>query len=288
MTRHKPVMLEQVINTLLYDKHGIYCDVTFGDGGHSKAILSKLTDNGHLYVSDKDHKAIDRARTIFDGNTQVSINKLSFTKLYNFSKKNKLIGKINGIFADLGLSTTQLLDNTRGFSFYSEDEIDMRIDKDNRLTAKKVLINSNTDTLATIFNLVQEKKSKAIAQAIKRNIKKIKTPKDLAELVCRVKKSSRRKIHPATKIFLALRIFVNKELEEVRRLITDALDILKEDGRLVIITFHSLEDRIVKHMMKQAEVDKKGVIISRIFPSEEEIQKNNSARSAILRCIKKI
>ncbi len=302
---HYSVLLSEAIENLNIKEDGIYVDATLGLGGHSSKILEKLT-TGHLYAFDEDKMAIsyaeERLSKIGSNYTLIKSN------FVNLKKELAKLGvtKIDGIVFDLGVSSPQIDTASRGFSFSKEGLLDMRMDTDNLLTAEKVVNEYSKEELTSIFfNYGEEKQSRLIANKIiaKRPIK------TTLELVLVIKDAVGAnyfyKNHPERKIFQAIRIEVNKELSVLKDVLPDAGELLNKDGRMVVITFHSLEDRIVKKYMKEeSEVSDlvKGLpeipeaykpklrLITRkpILPSKKELEENSRSKSAKLRVAEKI
>ena len=256
---HYSVMLDEVIEGLNIKSDGIYVDGTIGLAGHSKVILSNIK-NGFLYGFDQDDYAIEKSNEVL---STVGKNYKLFRANFKDMKqilKEEGIEKVDGILLDLGVSSPQIDDSTRGFSFMKDSILDMRMDKRNELTAQTIINNYSEKELLNIFyKYGEEKTSKSIVKNIinKRKEKSIDTTKELVSII---KESVGNKYfnlnHPERKIFQSLRIEVNKELDVLETVLPDAIDLLNKGGRLVVITFHSLEDRIVKQTFKKySEVD---------------------------------
>jgi len=294
---HKPVMCEEVLSILNPSDGCVYLDGTLGAGGHSRKILESADCS--VIGIDKDPTAIELCRDLEKqyGNKFLSING-SFGDL---SQHLQSIGinKIDGILLDLGTSSMQLGTPERGFSFQFDAPLDMRMTQTGE-TAYDVINSLSENSLADIiFYFGEERSSRKIAKAIvnKRKVKKIKTTFDLNEIVLNVKKGKNKKIHPATKTFQALRIYINNELKDLYEALISIERVLSEKGRLVVISFHSLEDRIVKNFVKENSIslkkydpknpDKIFVYENRkvIKPSEDEVEKNRRSRSAKLRWV---
>lgn len=282
---HTPVMVEEVIQLLNIKKDGVYVDATLGCGGHSLEILNRLSPNGILIGLDRDERAIECAKE-FINDRRAILKKANFSQL-----KEALyeigVEKVDGILFDLGISMLQIKDLSRGFSFYSDEILDMRMDQSTSLTAWNVVNKYPEYKLIQIFkDYGDEPFARKIAREIirQREKKTIDTCKELADLVKRIipKKG---KTHPATQIFQAIRMEVNKEREELREGLKVAVELLKKGGRIVLISYHSGEDRIVKNFLKEEEKKGNLLIITKkpIVPSLEEITKNPSSRSARLR-----
>ncbi len=306
--KHYSVMLNESIDGLNIKSDGIYVDATLGYGGHSSEILKRL-DTGHLYSFDQDEEAIkyskDRLKKIGKNFTIIYSN---FKDLKKKLKEQK-ITKVDGILFDLGLSSPQIDDASRGFSFMQDAPLDMRMDKNRKFDAKKVVNEYSIEELANIFfTYGEEKMSKVIAKKIvqMRLDKKIETTKELVQIIeSAVGAKYFNKFHPERQIFQAIRIEVNGELTVLNEVLPDAIDLLNIGGRISVITFHSLEDRIVKQIFKkESEVDDlvKGLpeipkefepkikLINKkpILPSEEEIYENSRSKSAKLRIIERV
>ena len=295
--QHKPVMCEEVLSILNPSDGCVYLDGTLGAGGHSRKILESA--NCSVIGIDKDPTAIELCRDLEKqyGNKFLSIN----GSFGNLSQHLNSIGinKIDGILLDLGTSSMQLGTPERGFSFQFDAPLDMRMTQTGE-TAYDIINSLSEDSLADIiFYFGEERRSRKIAKAIvnKRKIKKIKTTFDLNEIILSVKKANNKKIHPATKTFQALRIYINNELKDLYDALISIEKVLSEKGRLVVISFHSLEDRIVKNFIKENSIplrkydpknpDKIFVYENRkvIKPSEYEVKKNRRSRSAKLRWV---
>jgi len=295
--QHKPVMCEEVLSILNPSDGCVYLDGTLGAGGHSRKILESADCS--VVGIDKDPTAIELCRDLEKqyGNKFLSIN----GSFGNLSQHLNSIGinKIDGILLDLGTSSMQLGTPERGFSFQFDAPLDMRMTQAGE-TAYDVINSLSENSLADIiFYFGEERRSRKIAKAIvnKRKIKKIKTTFDLNEIILSVKKANNKKIHPATKTFQALRIYINNELKDLYEALISIEKVLSEKGRLVVISFHSLEDRIVKNFIKENSIplrkydpknpDKIFVYENRkvIKPSEYEVKKNRRSRSAKLRWV---
>ena len=306
--KHISVLLEESINSLDLKEDSVVVDGTLGYGGHSSEILKRIK-NGSLFAFDQDSEAIkfstDRLKRI---GTNFTIIKSNFVHL-----KEKLreldINKVDAVLFDLGVSSPQLDDAERGFSYHHDAKLDMRMDQEQEFSAYDVVNTYTKDELARIFTEYGESKfARNIAKKIVeyRENKKIETTLELAELIkTAVPMKFRIDKHPAKQIFQAIRIEVNHELDVIPIAIKDALSMLNVGGRIAVITFHSLEDRIVKKLFKEVSdidpklkglpnipdeylPDYKLVVNKAILPTEEELKNNNRARSAKLRVIEKI
>ncbi|KGM46254.1 16S rRNA (cytosine(1402)-N(4))-methyltransferase RsmH [Neobacillus niacini] len=310
MFEHTTVLLNEAVNGLNIKPDGIYVDCTLGGAGHSSLILSKLTDNGKLFAFDQDEVAIANAKEKLSVyGEQLTIIKSNF--LYLKEELERLgIDKVDGVLYDLGVSSPQLDTPERGFSYHHDAPLDMRMDNDADISAYDVINHwSYEDLVRIFFRYGEEKFSKQIARKIeaRRDIKPIETTFELVELIKEgIPAPARRKGgHPAKRIFQAVRIAVNDELAVFEKSLQKAIDILNPEGRISVITFHSLEDRICKASFKKAsetpdlphglpvipeEFKPILKLITRkpILPSEEELEHNNRARSAKLRIAEKL
>lgn len=301
MTYHVPVLLKESVDGLNIGKGGVYVDVTFGGGGHSREILSRLDADGHLYSFDQDADAEKNAEE-FDAE-KFTFVRSNFRFLKNFLKYHGE-EQIDGLLADLGVSSHHFDDSERGFSFRFEGKLDMRMNQRAGKTAADVVNTYDEKQLADVLYLYGElKQSRKIASAIvkARQTKKVETIGDFLEVVKPFFRNEREKKELA-KVFQALRIEVNHEMEALREMLKGATEMLKPGGRLVVITYHSLEDRIVKNLMKtgnvEGEEDKDFFgrvstpyrLVNRqvIVPSDEEMLRNPRSRSAKLRIAEKI
>lgn len=300
--RHTPVLLKETVEALQLRPGMNVVDCTLGDAGHSEAILEKIGPSGQLLGIDADVESVLRAkRFLYRFETQIKLVKDNFANLRKIAEENGFV-PADGIIMDLGWSTPQFEERGRGFSFQKDEPLDMRFAADkNGETAADLINNLAADELKKIFKYFGEEELAAeIAEAIaeKRKIKRIETTGELTELVLEVyrKKLNSSKeipwvggIHPATKVFQSLRIAVNKELEVLKEVLPQALEVLSPGGRLAVITFHSLEDRIVKQYFQKVN-NKIGKIANKkpIMAGEEEVKNNPRARSAKLRIIEKI
>ena len=301
---HNSVMFSESIVGLDIHPNGIYVDATFGRGGHTQGILDQLGDSGQVIAFDQDIDAIDFAKSSFNDPRLIVIHS-NFSKLNNELEGLNLIGKINGILMDLGVSSPQLDHAERGFSFNKDGALDMRMDQTQPLTAAQWLKESSEVEIADALYLYgEEKRSRIIAATIKKYQKsnEIKTTLDLANLISSVVKTRKSK-HPATRSFQAIRIVINDELKQLSEALEQTIKVLAINGRLSVISFHSIEDRIVKHFIRKYSRPKeapKGLPIrtnegnhcslkdlGKIKPSEQEIMTNRRSRSAILRLAQK-
>lgn len=310
---HFTVLLYETVEGLALKKNGIYIDGTFGRGGHSRLILSKLDSNGRLIAIDRDPRAIAEATKITDSRFHIEHN--TFSAIPEICQKLDLVGKIDGILLDLGVSSPQLDEAERGFSFMKDGPLDMRMDTSKGLSAKEWLQQVSESDLAWVLKTFGEERfAKRIASAIVSFNKKaqqngtepLSRTLQLAELIAQSVPFKDKHKHPATRCFQAIRIFINSELDELEKVLSAAIEVLAPKGRLSIISFHSLEDRMVKHFMRKqskgADVPKGlplrddqiqktqtlKVIGKAIMPSAVEIEQNPRSRSAVLRIAEKI
>lgn len=295
---HKPVLLEETVDGLDIQPDGIYADMTFGGGGHSREILSRLGPDGHLYSFDQD---LDAMKGAFD-DERFTFVRSNFRFLQNWMEYYQVEG-LDGIMADLGVSSHHLDAGERGFSFRYDAPLDMRMNQTGQLTAEQILAEYKEEQLADIFYLYGEMKNsrKLAATIVKaRQQGDIKTTGQFADLVRPLLGRDREKKDLA-KVFQALRIEVNGEMKALRQMLNAAIEVLKPGGRLVVLTYHSLEDRMVKNIMKsgnpegKSEQDFFGNMLSPlrpigkvVVPSAEEQAENPRSRSAKLRIAEKI
>jgi len=305
---HKSVLLEESIENLNIKEDGIYVDCTLGYAGHSKEILKRIK-RGQLFAFDQDNDAIEHSsKELKKIGSNFEVIKSNFVNLKE-ELNNRNVYKVDGVLFDLGVSSPQLDISERGFSYHNDAKLDMRMDTDNSFSAYNVINDYSLEKLVDIFfRYGEEEYSKSIAKNIikYRENKKIETTSELVNIIKKSVPEKRKRLeHPARKIFQAIRIEVNKELEILVDSLKQAIELLNLNGRLCVITFHSLEDRICKQLFKKySEIDLKvkGLpvipkeyqplikLISKkvIEPSEEELEKNKRARSAKLRVIEKI
>ncbi|HET9180786.1 MAG TPA: 16S rRNA (cytosine(1402)-N(4))-methyltransferase RsmH [Candidatus Angelobacter sp.] len=289
---HVSVLLKEAIDFLAIRRGGTYIDATVGLGGHSYEIASRLSPQGHLIGLDKDTHALELAeqrlsRIGGDNRPKITLLHASYAEL----PQSVPPASADGLLADLGVSSLQFGDPARGFSFQAEGPLDMRMDPQGERTADQVVNRMREEDLANvIYEFGEERRSRRIARAIVR-ARPIRTTAHLAQVISAALRSmkqgpgARDKIHPATRSFQAIRIFVNRELDDLQALMDAAADILKPGGRLVVISFHSLEDRIVKDALRNGS--KAGVynVLTKkpLEAGEEEIDRNPRSRSAKLR-----
>ena len=299
---HLPVMLDEAIRALDLRRDGTYIDGTFGRGGHSRRILQALGVNGRLLAFDKDEEAVLVAREGFAADPRFSIVHGSFAELAMAVAERGLTRQVDGLLLDLGVSSPQLDDPDRGFSFLNDGPLDMRMNRSSGESAAQWLAVADEEQIASVLREYGEERfARRIARAIvaRRKVEPIRGTRDLADLVARACPVKEKHKHPATRTFQAIRIFVNRELQDLQLCLRESLDVLARGARLVVISFHSLEDRIVKRFMRDAaqgpklpkglpvrHVETQGrlrVLGKAIHASPDEVMRNPRARSAILR-----
>ena len=293
---HASVLLKEAIDFLKIRRGGTYIDATVGLGGHSLEIASRLGPRGHLIGFDKDTNALKLAeqklsRIGGDNRPKITLLHASYAEL----PQSVPPASADGLLADLGVSSLQFGDPERGFSFQAEGPLDMRMDPQGERTADQVVNRMREEDLANvIYEFGEERRSRRIARAIVR-ARPVRTTAHLAQVISAALRSmnkpgARDKIHPATRTFQAIRIFVNRELDDLQALLDAAPDVLRPGGRLVVISFHSLEDRIVKDALRDG--GKAGIysVLTKkpVEASEEEIDRNPRSRSAKLRAAEKV
>jgi 16S rRNA (cytosine1402-N4)-methyltransferase len=303
---HESVLLSESIDLLITDKSGCYFDATLGFGGHSEAILQKLDSKGKLIATDVDDNAFNFCKEKFKDDQRVSLYKFNFSMVDVIAKIESLDG-FNGILADLGVSSYQLDNPESGFTFREETELDLRLDKTRKLTAAEIVNTLDEEKLSLIFKEYgEERNHKKIARAIvnKREQKKIITTTDLKNIISELVPGNFLN-KTLSRVFQALRIYVNDELNTLKEFLERSLTVLKPGGRLVIISFHSLEDRIVKDFFREESVthfspkedpfglktkNPKLKILTKkpVLPTKDEIKINRRARSAKLRAAERI
>ena len=310
--QHETVLLEEAVRGLNIRPDGIYVDCTLGGAGHSLKILEELDEDGHLYAFDQDEFAIEQAKiTLKEGieRGQVTLVEDNFRNLEE-SLKRLGVDKVDGVLYDLGVSSPQLDEGDRGFSYNFDAKLDMRMNQDQQLTAYDIVNDWEfNDIVRILFQYGEEKFSKQIARKIEahREVKPIETTFELVEIIKEGIPAPARRTggHPAKRVFQAIRIAVNDELNAVEESIEQAIKMINLEGRVSVITFHSLEDRIVKQIFKEystadeppinmpilpSQIEKAPLkLINRkvILPSEDEVERNKRSRSAKLRVAEK-
>lgn len=307
MATHQSVLLHESIKGLAIKDGGIYFDGTFGRGGHSQEILNHLSEMGKLFAIDKDPDAIQYAKDHFGLDKRFNIFHGSFARLGEFAAEANISGKVDGILLDLGVSSPQLDNPERGFSFMQEGPLDMRMDLTQSISAAKFVNEAEVNEMASVFRRYGEERfagriARAIVEA--RAVTPITTTLELAEIVKEANPKWEKHKHPATRVFQAIRIHVNQELTDLSSCLEQCLDVLAPGGRLAVISFHSLEDRIVKQFMRDKEQGNRPPpevpvryeetktnfkrVGKAVMPQENEINENVRARSAVLRIGEKL
>jgi 16S rRNA (cytosine1402-N4)-methyltransferase len=294
-SQHIPVLVEEVMNLLRCEAHKTYVDATVGGGGHALEILKRTSPDGIVIGIDWDEEAITEAKgALVPFGDRIRIFRENFVRLPDLLEALN-ISKVDGILLDLGLSSLQLEKKERGFSLKGEGPLDMRMDQRIDRTAADLLNGLSLQELeSTLRDFGEERWAKRIAKALvyEREKKPIETTQELRRIVHRAipGRYHSRKIDPATRTFQAFRIHVNEELENLRRILETGWAFLKEGGRMCVISFHSLEDRMVKETFRRLEKDgvMRGITKKPITPSEEEQQRNPRSRSAKLRCAERV
>lgn len=300
-----PVLLEETLQALRIKPDGIYIDCTFGRGGHSTSILQKLSQHGRLYLLDQDPAAIRIAKQKFADDSRVQIAHESFANLLEMGESLALRERVDGILFDLGVSSPQLDQAERGFSFSNDGPLDMRMNTLTGESAAQWIAKVQLEELIIVLREYgEEKYAKKIATKIiaEQKRKAITTTKELADIVCSCYPASYQGIHPATRTFQAIRIYINQEITALHDGLQAAFELLGNHGRLVVISFHSLEDRIVKRFIRDtrkqnipknlpviAEASKYLKAVGKLIrPQAKELEQNVRARSARLRVAEKV
>jgi 16S rRNA (cytosine1402-N4)-methyltransferase len=304
---HVPVLLGPVLEGLDIKKDGVYVDGTFGRGGHSYAILQRLGDRGRLLAIDRDPQAIAAADEALTEDPRFELQKGELEQLGRHIDEKGLTGRVDGLLFDLGVSSPQLDEAERGFSFLRDGPLDMRMDPESGISARAWLEQVEERELRQVLQRYgEETQAGRIARAIvtARGEQPITTTAQLAAVVAAVVPAHTRKTHPATKTFQAIRIFINRELEQLQGVLEDSVDMLATGGRLCVISFHSLEDRIVKRFMRDHSREpeqyrgmpnipeefqpKLRLVGKAVMATAEEIADNVRARSARLRIAERL
>ena len=304
---HKAVLLKEAVEALITNSDGLYVDGTFGRGGHAALILSQLSETGSLMAVDKDPKACEVAKKKFSKDARFEIKQASFADIRKLITEKQHEGTVSGVLLDLGVSSPQIDDPIRGFSFLRDGPLDMRMNPSCGISAAEWLSTAKENDIAQVLkDYGEERYSKRIARAIAaaRADKPITRTGQLAAIVKEANPAWEKDKHPATRAFQGIRIFINQELKDLESVLPDILEIMAVGGRLVIISFHSLEDRIVKRFIRDQEKGKtipRGLpvmekdIVRRlrsigkiVKPSSLEIKGNVRARSAVMRIAEKL
>lgn len=301
-----PVLLEPALDALKIRADGIYIDGTYGRGGHSDAMLRRLGKEGQLVVTDRDPEAIADARARFGDDPRVTIRRASFAELADVAVELDMHGRVNGLLLDVGVSSPQLEAPERGFSFREDGPLDMRMDPDTGMSAAEWLARASADDIARVIrDYGEERHARRIARSIvmARDEAPIERTSELAAIVARAAGPAVPERHPATRTFQAIRIFINSELEQLERALETSIDVLAAGGRLVVISFHSLEDRLVKRAFTKASkpppasrrlpvnqpfTPQLKVIDGLIRPDADEVAGNPRARSSRMRVAEKL
>jgi len=304
---HLPVLLSETIDALAVKENGFYIDGTFGRGGHAKQVLARLSEQGRLLGLDKDPVAIATGEQLSQQDPRFSIEQCSFAELSQVVHEQQQQQRVDGILLDIGVSSPQLDVADRGFSFQKEGPLDMRMDPDSGISAAEWLATAKVEDITFVIKtLGEERFGKRIANAIveTREHTPIVSTTQLAAIVDKAMPFREKNKHPATRTFQAIRIYINNELEDLKAGLEQALDVLAVGGRLAVITFHSLEDRIVKRYFRD---EARGDDLPADFPitadqlnpriklvgkaikaSKQELERNPRSRSAVLRVVEKL
>ena len=303
--RHEPVLLEEAVSSLNVRGEGIYLDGTYGRGGHSRAILARLTEQGRLFALDKDPQAVAAAQEELGHDNRFSIVQGSFADMNHWVHGWGVSGALDGILLDLGVSSPQLNDPERGFSFMEDGPLDMRMDPTQGVSAAEWLAEATERELSrVIWEFGEERHARRIARSIvmARERQQLTRTSQLARLIEDTIGRRERK-HPATRCFQAIRIHINKELADLAEGLAASIEQLRPGGRLVAISFHSLEDRLVKRTFREAArpgqvrrnipedpgwKPRLRLIGKAVRPSEHEVSANPRARSAVMRVAEKL
>ena len=300
---HISVLLHETVDAVLADRNtGIYVDATFGRGGHTRLLLSKLDAQARVYAFDKDPQALAVAAELAQQDSRFQIIHASFADMQQ-ALNDLGVTQVDGVMADLGVSSPQLDQAERGFSFMKDGPLDMRMDNSQGPTAAEWLVDIEEEALANvIFQYGEERYSRRIAKAIKQ-AGYIETTAQLAEIVKLAHPKWEKNKHAATRTFQAIRIAINKELEDIENFLPQAVEVLKPEGRLAVISFHSLEDRLIKQFIQkesslpedsgwglpqQQQDTRRLKKISRVRASDEEVKANPRSRSAWLRVAERL
>ena len=307
MIEHKTVLLDEAVEAMLVDPSGLYVDGTFGRGGHSAELLSRLSDDGRVIAIDKDPQAISAGQKRFEQDKRLTMIHGSFADLAEIVEQAGKHGTVSGVLLDLGVSSPQLDQPQRGFSFIKDGALDMRMDTTQGISAAEWIAAADVAEIARVIKEYgEERYARRMAAAVvrARNEKPITRTLELAQILSEAHPAWERGKHPATKAFQAIRIFINRELADLEALLSQIIDCLKVGGRLVIISFHSLEDRRVKRFIRDQE---QGIKLPKnlpirdierdirlikvgkpIKPASSEIQGNPRARSAVMRVAERV
>ena len=307
VTEHTTVLLKEAVEALVTDADGFYVDGTFGRGGHSAELLSKVSENGIVLAIDKDPQAIKSGRERFKQDSRLRLVHGSFADMSNFVDDQAHMGKVSGVLLDLGVSSPQLDEADRGFSFMRDGPLDMRMDTSAGLSAAEWIASAEEQEISRVIKEYGEERfARRMASAVVRE--RSKTPitrtVQLASILAAAHPAWERGKHPATKAFQAIRIFINRELDDLEVLLSRVIDLLQVGGRLVVISFHSLEDRRVKRFIRDQERGiklpknlpvrdvERGVRLKKvgkaIKPTDLEVGDNIRSRSAVMRVAERV
>jgi len=305
--RHTTVLLEEAVDALEIKSGGIYVDGTFGRGGHSKAVIEQLGEAGRLWAIDKDPQAIQTALEMQSEHANLFVYQGSFGDLVTLAKEQGFMGKLDGLLLDLGVSSPQLDDAERGFSFMQDGPLDMRMDPSTGQSAADWLNSASLEEITQVLKTYGEERfGKRIAHAVleERKVSPINTTAHLVRIITEAIPVKEKHKHPATRSFQGIRIFINQELNDLKNCLDSVLDVLAIGGKLVVISFHSLEDRIVKRFIRdqsRGENFPRGMAVTEdminrrmkpvgkaIKANVEEVDQNRRARSAVMRVAEKI
>lgn len=300
---HQPVLLHEAIDALSIKPSGIYLDGTFGRGGHSAAIVEQLNDQGHLLATDRDPEAVATAMERFGNDQRFTIVRANFTELHAECDKRGWLGRIDGILLDLGVSSPQLDDSERGFSMRANGPLDMRMDPDSGISAAQWLETAKVNEISLVLKKYGEERfAKRIARAIVAHRDEHGPFTDtatLSKVITEANPKWERERHPATRSFQAIRIEINAELKAIEQFLDSVMEMLAPGGRLVVISFHSLEDRRIKRFMRDLargddfppdlpitfdQINPELKLVGKaVRASKEELERNPRARSAVMR-----
>ena len=307
MTEHTTVLLKEAVEALVTDADGFYVDGTFGRGGHSAELLNKVSENGIVLAIDKDPQAIESGRELFKQDSRLRLVHGSFADMSNFVDDQAHMGKVSGVLLDLGVSSPQLDEADRGFSFMRDGPLDMRMDTSAGLSAAEWIASAEEQEISRVIKEYGEERfARRMASAVVRE--RSKTPitrtVQLASILAAAHPAWERGKHPATKAFQAIRIFINRELDDLEVLLSRVIDVLQVGGRLVVISFHSLEDRRVKRFIRDQERGiklpknlpvrdvERGVRLKKVGkavkPTDLEVGDNIRSRSAVMRVAERV
>ncbi|HHO70463.1 MAG TPA: 16S rRNA (cytosine(1402)-N(4))-methyltransferase RsmH [Halothiobacillus sp.] len=302
-SKHITVMKEEAVAALAIDPSGIYVDGTFGRGGHSRAILEQLGEQGRLIAFDRDPAAIAAGYELAKVDPRFTLVPQPFSSMPKWLAEQGLVGSVNGILLDLGVSSPQLDEAERGFSFMQDGPLDMRMDPTSGESAAEWLAHVKLDELTRVLReFGEERHARRIARHIvaTRDERPLTRTLELAQRITEALPTRDRRKHPATRCFQAIRIHINRELDELQTLLESVVELLAIGGRLVVISFHSLEDRIVKQFIRRHSECERDVFGQPVGiaplrrqgkaqrPTESEVRNNPRSRSAVMRCAERV